>query len=140
MGRLGALVRDQQGLAYYATSQVEPGLEGSLWTARAGVDPTNVERAAESIVAELRRLTDSGVTEAELSDAQSYLTGIMPLALESNDGVAATLLNIEYYGLGLDYLDRYPGIIAGLTVDDLLLAARVHLDPDRLAVGVAKPA
>ncbi len=139
MGRLGASVRDEQGLAYYATSQVEPGLEGSLWTARAGVDPANIERASESIVAELRRLADTGVTGEELSDAQNYLTGILPLALESNDGVAATLLNIEYYGLGLDYLERYPEIIGGLTVGDLQLAVRGHLDPDRLVVAVAGP-
>ena len=138
-GRLGANVRDKQGLAYYAYSQVEPGRDGSVWVSRAGINPTNVERALSSIVAEVRRLRAEPVAADELSGAQQYMTGVLPLALEQSDGVAATLLNIEYYGLGLDYLERYPAIIEGLTAGDLLAAARAYLDPERLAVGIAGP-
>lgn len=140
MGRLGANVRDKQGLAYYAYSSIEPGRQGSLWVARAGVDPSNVERAHDGVVEELRRLREEPVTDDELADGKSYLTGSLPIALETNDGVAATLLAIEYYGLGLDYLDRYPGIINAITREQILAAARAHLDPEQLAVGVAQPA
>ena len=46
MGRLGANVRERQGMAYYAYSagsaaDREPG----TWAAIAGVNPANVERA-----------------------------------------------------------------------------------------------
>ena len=140
MGRLGANVRDQQGLAYYAYSSIEPGRQGSLWVARAGVDPSNVERAHDGVVEELERLREEPVGDDELADGKSYLTGSLPIALETNDGVAATLLAIEYYGLGLDYLDRYPDIINAITRDQVLAATRAHLDPQRLAVGVARPA
>jgi zinc protease len=140
MGRLGANVRDRQGLAYYAYSAVEPGRQASLWAARAGVDPSNVERARAGVVEELKRLREEPVTDDELADGKSYLTGTLPIALETNDGVAATLLAIEYYGLGLDYLDRYPDIINAITRDQILSATRAHLDPDRLAVGIARPA
>jgi zinc protease len=139
MGRLGANVRDLQGLAYHVSSSIEAGKEGSIWTSRAGVDPANVERARDSILAELRRLTTELVSEEELENAQSYQTGILPLALETNDGVAGILLTIEYYGLGLDYLDRYPGIIRSLTREDLLRAASRHLDPERVAFSMAGP-
>ncbi len=140
MGRLGASVRDRQGLAYYAFSQIEPGREGSIWVSRAGVDPSNVEQALSSITAEVRGLRDDGVSDEELTDAKSYLTGVLPLALETNDGVAATLLNIEHYGLGLDYLDRYPAIVNALDAAQVQQAARQYLDPDRLAAGIAGPA
>jgi zinc protease len=140
MGRLGANVRDQQGLAYYAYSSIEPGRQGSLWVARAGVDPSNVERAYDGVVEELKRLREEPVTDDELADGKSYLTGSLPIALETNDGVASTLLAIEYYGLGLDYLDRYPNIINAITRDQVLAASRAHLDPDHLAVGIARPA
>jgi len=69
-----------------------------------------------------------------------FLVGILPLTLETNDGVAATLLNIEYFGLGLDYLDRYPSIVRALTADDVRTAAQRHLDEARTVVAVAKPA
>lgn len=139
MGRLGASVRDRQGLAYYVFSQVEPDRIGGLWVSRAGVDPGNVERAVESIVGEARRLTDEPVADDELADAKSHLTGVLPLALESNGGTAVTLLGIEEYDLGLDYLDRYPDIIANVTALQLQAAVRAHLDPDRLAIAVAGP-
>ena len=138
MGRLGAEVRDRQGLAYYVFSQLEPGKDDSLWLSRAGVDPSNVERARDSIIAEMRRLRRDSVSEEELNDAKSYMTGVLPLTLESNDGVAAALLNIEYYGLGLDYLDRYPAIVNALTREDIA-SAWSRLDPERGAVAVAGP-
>ncbi|HEU5432657.1 MAG TPA: pitrilysin family protein [Thermomicrobiales bacterium] len=139
MGRLGATVRDRHGLAYYVFSQLEAGREGSLWVSRAGVDPTNVARAIDGVVEELRLLRQAGVTPEELADAKSYLIGVLPLALETNDGVASMLLAIEYYGLGLDYVDRYPSLIGGVTANAVIDAARL-IDPDALVIGVARPA
>lgn len=138
-GRLGASVRDKLGLAYYVFSAIEPGREASVWMSRAGVNPENVERAIEAIFAEVDRLRDAPVTVEELGDAKNFLTGSLPLALEMNDGVAGLLLNIEHYELGLDYLERYPGIINSLTTDQLQRAVEDHLDPGALAIGVAGP-
>ncbi len=139
MGRLGAQVRDAQGLAYYAFSQVEAGRDGSIWTSRAGVDPLNIDRALDGIISEVRQLRAEPVSDEELADAKSYSIGILPLALETSAGVAATLLAIEQYDLGLDFIERYPAIINALTADDLLAAARTHLDAERLVIGVAGP-
>ncbi len=140
MGRLGAEVRDRQGLAYYASSQLEPRRDGTLWAARAGVDPENIERAVDAIKAELDRLRGEFVSDQELEDAKSYLTGVLPLALETHDGVASILLAIEEFDLGLDYLDRYPDIIAAVSREQVREAARSHLDPETLAIGIARPA
>ena len=139
MGRLGAEVRDRQGLAYYAYSQIESRRAGGLWAARAGVDPRNIERAVAAIEEELNKLREDLISDAELDDGKSYLVGVLPLALETNDGVASTLLGIEEFGLGLDYLERYPEIIARITHVDIRDAARKHLDPDLLAIGIARP-
>jgi zinc protease len=139
MGRLGAEVRDRQGLAYHASSQLEPRRNGTLWAARAGVDPANIERALTAIQTELDRLRVELVSDRELDDAKSYLTGVLPLALETPDGVASTLLAIEEFELGLDYLDRYPEIIAAVSREQIRGAAQSHLVPERLAIGIAAP-
>jgi zinc protease len=139
MGRLGASVRDEQGLAYHVSSSLSPGEASSLWTARAGVDPANVDRTIEGILAEVRRLQEEPVTEEELADAKTYIVGSLPLSLESLGGVTNLLLSIERFGHGLDYLDRFPGYINALTVEDLQRAARLHLDPDRVVIGTAGP-
>ena len=139
MGRLGEQVRDQQGLAYYVYSRLSARLWAGDWIANAGVHPDTVDRAVESILAEVQRLREEPVSDVEFEDAVSNRIGSLPLRLETNDGMAGFLLNVEYYGLGLDYLDRYPGIIRALTKDDLLAAARRYLDPERVVVVVAGP-
>ena len=138
-GRIGANVREKQGLAYYSYSDLEGGLGPGAWAARAGVNPANVEKAVEAILAEVRQIQADPVTEGELADAKSYLTGVLPLALESNDGVARTMLSIELYDLGLDYLARYPEIIRALTREQLLAAARQHLSAENYALSVVRP-
>jgi zinc protease len=87
----------------------------------------------------LRLIRDVMVSEDEITDAKSYLTGVLPLALESNGGVAATLLNIHRYDLGLDYIERYPEIVRSQTREGLLEAVRTSLDPDVVAIGIAGP-
>jgi len=79
------------------------------------------------------------VTAEELADAKSYLIGSLPLGLESLGGVAGLLQAIEKFGLGLDYLERYPGYIQDLSQDDLLKATQQYLNPDRLVIGIAGP-
>ena len=140
MGRLGGEVRDKQGMAYYVYSSLRGGIENSLWTSRAGVDPGNVDKALEGIVTELRRIREEPVTDQEFADAKSYMIGSLPLGLESLGGVTELLLTLERFDLGLDYIERYPEIITAITKDDILRAAKTHLDPDRLAIGISGPA
>lgn len=140
MGRLGERVRDEQGLAYYVYSRLSARLWAGDWIANAGVDPANIDRAVEGILAEVRRLREELVSDEEMADAVSNLIGSLPLRLETNDGMAGFLLNVEYYDLGLDYLDRYPGILRALTKEVLRAAARRYLDPDQVAVVIAGPA
>ncbi len=138
-GRLGKSVRETQGLAYSVGSSLEGGMGPGAWAARAGVAPDNVERAIASVLAEVERIRREPVSADELADAQDYLTGSLPLGLESQDGVAHIALDIELYGLGLDYLDRYPAIIRALTREQLREAARRHLHPDHAVIAVAGP-
>jgi zinc protease len=140
MGRLGEKVREEQGLAYYVYSSQDAGSMTGLWYAAAGVNPTNVEQAITSIQEEFARLAEERVNEEELADTQAYLTGVLPLQLETNDGVASTLLNIEWHGLGLDYLHRYNDLVYNVTAEDVQRVAQSYLRPDIYALSIAGPA
>ncbi len=139
MGRIGKAVREQSGLAYYAYSQLNAGLGPGSWSVSAGVNPGNVKKAIEIIVAELERFVRGGVSRDELSDAQSNFVGRLPLSLESNAGVAGALLSIERYGLGLDYYQRYASLVQGVRRPAVLEAARKYIDPKRLVIATAGP-
>lgn len=117
MGRLGESVREAQGLAYGVHSELDAGLGAGPWAVRAGVNPSNVDKALKGIGDELVRIRDGGVTADELLRGQRYSSGSLVLQLETNDGVAGIIQDVELYGLGLDYIDRYPDIINGLTLD-----------------------
>ena len=139
MGRLGENVRDEQGLAYYSFSRVHGGTGPGPWRVVAGANPVNVERAITSIRAEIRRICEEPVGEQELADNKAFITGSLPLRLETNGGVARTILSMERYGLGLDYLQRYGGLIGGITSERVQAVAQRWLDPDAYALAIAGP-
>ncbi len=138
-GRLGASVRDEQGLAYYVFSSIEAGLGAGPWSVRAGVNPKNLERAIEGILAEIRRLRSAQVTQDELDEARDFLTGSLALRLETNDGVAAILSDIELFDLGLDYLQRYPQIIRSITAEQILAVVQKYAQVENYALAIAGP-
>lgn len=139
MGRLGKVVREQNGLAYYVYSVLEGGPGPGPWQVIAGVDPAHARKAEALILDEVRRLREEPVPEDELNDSQSMLVGSLPLQLETNEGVARALLNIERYQLGLDYLQRYHQLIMDLRPADVQAAAQRWLDPERYVLAMAGP-
>lgn len=135
MGRIGQNVREQQGMAYYAFSDLRAGLLAGPWWVRAGVNPANLDRAIAAIVREIDDLQAAGPGDDELADARTFLTGSLAVRLETTQGVAEMLANIELFGLGLDHIERYPSIIAGVSRDDVVSAIRrFPLDAYTLAV------
>jgi zinc protease len=139
MGRIGEVVREKSGLAYYAYSSLSAGTGPGSWEVSAGVNPQNVKKVLELIQDEMKRFVQEGVSEAELADSKANFIGRLPLSLESNGGVANALLNIERHQLGLDYYRRYPAFVNEITREDVSDTARKFIDVDRLAIAVAGP-
>lgn len=138
-GRLGASVRDRQGLAYYVYSSLEASMGAGPWAVHAGVNPKGLNQAIEGILGEIRLLRSKAVTQDELDEAKDFVTGSLALRLETNDGQAATLSDIELFDLGLDYLERYPGIVRSITPEQILAVSLKYADPDKYALSIAGP-
>ncbi|MCS7251474.1 MAG: insulinase family protein [Thermoflexus sp.] len=139
MGRLGDHVRDRDGLAYYVYSRLDAGLLPGPWSVIAGVAPEHLPRALEGIRTEIRRLRERRVPAKELEENKSFLIGSLPLQLETNEGIAGVLVDMELFELGLDYLERYPEIMASLNAAEVQAAARKYMDPDRMVLSTAGP-
>jgi zinc protease len=137
MGRIGDVVREKAGLAYYAHSNVSGGKGPGPWTISAGVAPENIERVIDLILQELTHFVTEPVTAEELADSQANFIGRLPLSLESNNGVSSALVNLERYNLGLDYYQRYAELVRAITREEILETARRYLDPQRIAIGIA---
>lgn len=138
-GRMGDNVRDTQGLAYHVHTSLQAGLGAGPWVATAGVSPQTVEQTIAAMLYEIEQFKQEGPTEEELSDARAYLTGRLAIVLETNSGIANTLLDIESYELGLDYIERYPEIINSVSAEAIIAAARKYLSTEEYVVAVAGP-
>ena len=139
MGRLGKSVRDDQGLAYYAGSSFEAGLGAGPWAVRAGVNPVNVDKAITAITKEIERIRTEPIPADELEGGKRYMTGVLPLRLETSDGISRSILEMELFDLGFDYISNYPGIIGALTSEYVGEVARQRLSSQNYVVAVAGP-
>ena len=139
MGRIGRVVREEAGLAYYAGSSLSGGLGPGPWEISAGVSPAQADQATELILQEIRHFTSEPVSEEELADSAANYIGRLPISLESNAGVASALVNLERHQLGLDYYLRYPDLIRSITREQILNAAQQYLNPECLAIAIAGP-
>lgn len=138
-GRLGDSIRERQGMAYYVSSALDPDIAEGPLAIRAGVSPANVDRAVASIDEEIDRLREDGLTQKELDDSRRFLIGSLPRALETNPRIAHFLQDAEFYGHGLDYDVRVPGLLAAVTLDEANDAARGMLDAARATIVIAGP-
>jgi len=139
MGRIGDVVREKSGLAYYAYSSLNSGTGPGTWEVNAGVNPANLELAIDLIAQELRRFVKLGITKQELADSQANYIGRLPLSLESNSGIVSAILNIYRYDLGMDYYLKYADLVRAVKRVDVLETARKYIDPDRLVIATAGP-
>ena len=138
-GRLGDSIRERQGMAYYVFSSLDATFGPGPFTIRAGVSAANVEKTIASIDQELELVLGKGFTPQEIDESKSYMIGSLPRQLETNAAIASFLLNVETFGLGLDYDERLPGLIGAVTKESADAAARRLLNPKKATIVVAGP-
>ena len=86
------------------------------------------------ILAELDRIRDTSVTDAELKAARDFLVGVFPLRFETPGPVVGALAGLVVHDLPDDELARYRPAIEGVTADAVQQAARSHIRPDAAAI------
>ncbi len=138
-GRLGRSLRDDLGLAYYAFSSLDARSAGGMWSIGVGVNPSNLARAVDGARAEMGRLRSEPFAAQEVSDGKDNQIGSLTVSLERNAEVAAELHRMEHYGLGMDFLERYPEIIQGLSEEAIRGAAAKYFDPANSSLVLAGP-
>ena len=131
-----ATIRSQKGWAY----DVESDFSTRKYSGEFAISMQTKNEVADQAIAaaldQVRRMRDTPVDAAALSDAKAYLTGSFPLRLDTNAQLAGWLAAIEYFGLGLDYVDQYPARINAVSVAEVQRVAQKYLDPDKYVLAV----
>ncbi|MBI4211504.1 MAG: insulinase family protein [Deltaproteobacteria bacterium] len=138
-GRLFLKLRDEMSLAYSVTSIVQYGIDPGYFAVYIGTDPAKIDTAIDGIKNELAKISDTVVSESELSRAQQYLVGTYELDRQRNSSIASSLAFNQLYGLGLEEIGRYPQQILAVTAQDVQKTARKYIDLDRYVLSVVRP-
>ena len=136
---LGEDIREKNGLVYDVRSGFDATLGAGPWYASLGSNPANVDKAIDLLKKEVEQFKQNGATKQQFNQAKEFVIGVFPIALETNSGVARMLLSAEFYGLGPDYLQKYPSIYRAVTLEQANTAARKYLHPESATLVIAGP-
>jgi zinc protease len=139
--RIPQRLRDELGLAYttFDSITMTAGLDPGRFIAFIGTSPENMKLAIDELLNEIRRIIQEPVAAQELQDAKDYLTGSFVFAFEASPQIARFLVHAQVYGLGFDYIEKYPAYIRAVTVDDISRVAREYLDSENYTLVVVGP-
>ncbi|MCK6418015.1 MAG: insulinase family protein [Alphaproteobacteria bacterium] len=134
--RLMESVREKRGLSYGISSgflhlDKADGLMISTSTKNA-----NVAQVIDLIRQELRDVSKNPITAQELKNAQTYLTGALPLSLTSTNAIAGLLLSLQEDGLPITALEDRDAKLRALSLQDVNAMAARLLRPDDLRIVV----
>lgn len=138
--RLMEEVREKRGLTYGVASYLIPKDYASLYLGRVASANDRIAEAIEVIRAEWQKLRDTGVTEEELAQAKTYLTGSYPLRFDGNGSIANILVGMQMDDLPITYVETRNDNVNAVTLEDIQRVAKRILKPEALTfVVVGQP-
>ncbi|MDO5706034.1 MAG: pitrilysin family protein [Paracoccus sp. (in: a-proteobacteria)] len=129
--RLMDEIREKRGLSYGIGTSLSTSIYGQTWQGGSAIANANVGEAVGLIRAEWDRLAQ-GVTDAELADAKTYLTGEYPLRFDGNGKIAGILTGMQMVGFPIDYPNTRNAKVEAVTAADVQRVAQRLLRSDNL--------
>ena len=129
--RLMDEIREKRGLTYGIGTSLATGIYGQTWQGGSAIANANVGQALGLIRAEWDRLAE-GVTDQELADAKTYLTGEYPLRFDGNGKIAGLLTGMQMIGFPIDYPNTRNAKVEAVTAGDVQRVAQRLLDSGNL--------
>jgi zinc protease len=132
--RLMLEVREKRGLTYGVDTQMQHNDYADIMMVAASTANSTAAEAVRLIKAEWQNIKDNGITAEELKDAQTYLTGALPLALTSTDKIADFMLQLQLEDLGTNYPQERLDKLNAVTLADVARTAKRLLQPAALTL------
>ncbi|AWX92924.1 insulinase family protein [Paracoccus mutanolyticus] len=130
--RLMDQIREKRGLTYGVGTGLANGLFGQTWQGGMASANEKVAEAVGLIRSEWDRFARDGVTQAELDNAKTYLTGEYPLRFDGNAKIAGILAGMQLIGLPADYVNTRNSRVEAVTAADVQRVSRRLLHADQI--------
>lgn len=131
-GRLMEEIRVARGLTYGIYSYLAPRELAATYQGRVATANETAGEVVDAVREQWRDLAEEGVTEAELEDAVTYLTGAYPLRFDGNARIADILVGMQITGLPPSYVEERNELVRALTLEELNRVAARILRPEEL--------
>src|SRR3989442_5556580 len=132
--RLFMNLREEKGYTYGAYSNLDARRLAGTFRVSAEVRTPVTGDSLREFFYELKRIRNEPVSEKEIADAKSYLTGVFPIRLETQEGLIDQLVQIKMFGLPDDYLETYRNRIQAVTIEQIQDVARKYVRPQEAAI------
>jgi len=132
--RLFMNLREDKGYTYGAYTSLDARRSAGTFRATAEVRTPVTGDSLKEFFYELERIGNEPVSDKEISDAKSYLTGVFPIRLETQEGLTDQLVQINMLRLPSDYLQTYRDRIQAVTVQEIQRVAQKYIKPDEAAL------
>ncbi len=132
--RLFMNLREEKGYTYGAYSSLDARRSAGTFRVSAEVRSPVTGNSLKEFFYELEKIRTEAVSDQEIADAKSYLTGVFPLRLETQEGLIDQFVQIKMFGLPDDYLQTYRDLIQKVTVEDVQEVAMKYVKPDEAAI------
>jgi len=134
--RLVMNIREDKGYTYSPRSGVTALRQYGYFSVSAAVRNDVVAASLTEMFYEMDKLRSVPVPEAELADAQNYLSGVFSMGLATQNGLLGQIAVVALNELPDDYLETYRAKVRSLTPTDLLETARKYLDSANMQIVV----
>ena len=139
LSRLFQRVREQNGLAYHASSHLETMKLGGIWSARAGTGADRWRRVVPMLEDEVARIRRTAVPQTELDSVRESAIGEIPLSLESTADAHELAVEAAYHELPPDYWATWPDRLRAARRSDVRRGATAAFDPNRSVTVIVGP-
>ena len=130
--RLTKEVREDRGLTYGVGTWIANFDQADLLVGRMASANDRVGEAIDVVQAEWDRIAAEGVTETELVEAKTYLTGAYPLRFDGNGPIAGIMVGMQTTGLTPDYITTRNDKVNAVTLEDVRRVAERLYAPENL--------
>ena len=132
LSRLGEEVREKRGLTYGVGSYLVNYDDADMLLGQFASANDRVGEAIEIVKEEWGKIAEAGVTEEELAEIKTYLTGAYPLRFDGNGPIARIMVGMQTLGLSPDYIETRNDRVNAVTLEDVQRVAARIWDPDAL--------
>jgi zinc protease len=129
--RLNTEIRIRRGLSYGASSSLSARMAPGPIVAQAQTRNDAAVQVYELMSAEIDRIGDALVPEAELTARKAVLIGSFGRSVETTSGLAGQISTLALYGLPPERLGTYVSDVTAVTPEQARAAAQRYFDPAR---------